>query len=272
MPPKQPLFKNLIKDLTPSFLRQILSPRKLNVLCIGTPKSGTTSIANLFSNGYRYEHEGERYPHVVRIFEHYSGNISDKEYQQHLIKRAHRLWLDIESNCFLGYRIDLVYKVFPKAKYILTIRDPFSWLNSIFDNNLNFPFNKGYTEKLWHECFFKPKQYKYSAKESILEDLKLYPIDAYLNYWVDANKTAIDAIPSTQLLVLHTNQISHNLGELSEFLNIKEDSLNKERAKMNVTEKKHNVMDKLDHEYVKERIEVVCGDFIKTYSLESLMK
>ena len=41
---------------------------------------------------------------------------------------------------------------------------------------------------------------------------------------------------------------------------------------MNVTEKKHHVMDKLDHEYVKERIEAVCGDFIKTYSLESFIK
>ena len=122
MPPKQPFIKNLLKDLTPTFLRQILSPKKLNILCIGTPKSGTTSIANLFSKDYRYEHEGERYPHVVRIFEHYSGKISDAEYQQHLKKRAHRLWLDIESNCFLGYRIDLVYKVFPNAIYITGLK------------------------------------------------------------------------------------------------------------------------------------------------------
>ena len=40
---------------------------------------------------------------------------------------------------------------------------------------------------------------------------------------------------------------------------------------MNVTEKKHHVMDKLDHEYVRERIEEICGDFIRNYSLKSLM-
>lgn len=270
MSPKQPILKNLLKDLTPAFLRQIISPKNLNILCIGTPKSGTTSIANLFSQGYRYEHEGERYPHVKSIHDHFSGNISDETYKKHLKKRAHRLWLDIESNCFLGYRIDLVYKVFPKAKYILTIRDPFSWLNSIFDNNLNFPVNNGFTEKLWHEYFFKPNQYDFSSNEIVLKDLNLYPLDAYLNYWVEANKTAIDAIPSSQLLIIYTNQISHKLDELSKFLNIDENSLNTERSKMNVTERKYNIMDKLDTLYVKERIEAVCGEFINSYSLEYL--
>ncbi len=269
-PPKQPFIKKCVKDLFPTFLRQLIQPKRLNVLCVGTPKSGTTSIANLFSKGYRYEHEGERYEHVKCIFSHFSGDISDDKYQQHLEQRAKRLWLDIESNCFLGYRIDLVYKAAPDAKYILTIREPYSWLKSIFDNNINFPINKGFTEKWWHNFFFKPDQYTYSGKESVLKEFKLYPIDAYLNYWVDANKSVIDTIPDSQLLILYTDQISDDLNKISSFLQIKENSINKKRTRMNVTDKKHHVMKKLDQQYVRERIDAICNKFITSYSLDHL--
>lgn len=268
MKPKQDKIKNLLRDLTPPLIRQKAQPKHHNILCIGMPKSGTTSIANLFSNGYRYEHEGERFKHVHKISSHHLKTISDSQYQKYLLGRAHRLWLDIESNCFLGYRPDIVYRAFPDAKYILTIREPYSWLNSIFDNNINFPVTKGYTEKLWHEFFFKPTHYKFPDEELILKESNLYPIDAYLNYWVNANKSAIDSIPSSQLLILNTNQISNKLTSIANFVGIKKDSLNKNRTRMNITEKKHNIIDLLDQRYVKNKIEKICGQFINTSSLK----
>lgn len=258
--------KNLLKNLIPPAIRQKLTPRQLNALCIGAPKSGTTSIASLFSSRYRYGHESERKEHVEIIFSHYLGKITDKQYVNYLIKRDNRLWLDIESNCFLGYRADLVYKAFPLAKYILTIREPKSWLESIFDNNINFPISQSITMQRWHTFFFKPEKYTYSDKDSILEEYLLYPIDAYLNYWVTSNNLVINSIPKQQLLVLSTRSISDSLPTLADFLDLPVKTLNNKKTRANVTESKHRILDKLDPYYVNERVETVCGNFIEKYS------
>jgi len=264
---KYTILKKRLKNATPPVIRQILTPRQLNAICVGAPKSGTTSIANLFSKNYRYDHEAERKEHVEFIHSHFSNKVSDNEYIQYLLKRDNRLWLDIESNCFLGYRPDLVYKAFPHAKFILTIRDPLLWLGSIFDNNINFPVKQSITMERWHSFFFQPDNYKYHKEELLLKNYKLYPVDAYLNYWVSANKLVIDSIPAKQLLIINTLLISKNLLELADFLKIPESSFNRQKSRMNVTDNKHGVLEMLDANYTRDRIHAVCNNFIKSYSL-----
>ena len=262
------LIKTFFKNSLPPFVRQLVTPRQLQALCVGAPKSGTTSIANLFSKNYRYEHEAERKAHVEFIWLHYTGVVSDAEYIQYLIKRDRRLWLDIESNCFLGYRPDLVYRAFQNARFILTIREPFSWLESIFDNNINYPVTASITMLRWHSFFFHPEDYQYTDKDAILKENKLYPLDAYLNYWVCTNRSVMDSIPDEQLLVLYTHKISHGLAELADYLGVSADTFNKEKARMNVTSIKHDIIKKMDSDYVHSRIEAVCQGFIRDYGLK----
>ncbi len=259
--------KNAIKQVLPTFIRQLYTPREINVICIGTPKSGTTSIARLFSDSFRSEHEAERPEHVNTILAHFDKKMSDDEYVAYLQKRDKRLWLDLESNCFLGYRIDLTYRAFPKNKYILTIREPLSWLDSIFDNNINYaPIEHSVMEK-WHKFFFKPKMFDYQHEEASLLANKLYPLSAYLNYWLESNSLAINSIPTEQLLVLDTNKISDSYQSISRFLGISQNSLSAEKSHANRTAEKYGMLSKLDNDFVREKIELICDNFIQKQNL-----
>jgi len=261
------LLKRKFKNLIPPSVRQIITPRQLNAICLGIPKSGTTSIANLFSNNYRNGHEVERKEHVKCIYSHFLKEISDSEYIQYLLKRDNRLWLDIESNCFLGYRPDLVHRAFPAAKFILTVRAPLSWLGSIFDNNINFPIKKSITMKRWHTFFFQPDNYHYHQEEIILKDYELYPVAAYLQYWVSANKSVIESIPKKQLLIINTNLISDSLFKIANFLDVSESTFCHQKSRMNVTDNKHGVLEKLDSNFINDQIHSICNDFITAYAL-----
>jgi hypothetical protein len=254
------VIKTGVKYAIPGIIRQQVQPRKIHAFCLGTPKSGTTSLAGMFRANYRADHEPERASIVDAMHAHYNGQLSDEALCQYLKKRDKRLWLEIESNCFLGYRPDLLYRVYPHAKYILTVREPESWLGSIFDNNVNFPRTDSHTVRDWHDVFFEPHKFDYGPYEKALRDHKLYPLDAYINYWVNANQSAHKAIPGEQLLILGTKEIRQNVDLIADFLEVSVDSLVAGKSHLHKTRRKHGVLDLLDPTYIKDRLESGCGE------------
>ena len=266
------MIKYMIKTYIPTVLRQTFHQRNSRTISFGTPKSGTTSIASLFADDCRHGHEEERDAHVKVIYSHYKGIITDKAYIKYLRRRDKRLWLDIESNCFLGYRPDLTYLALPDYQFILTIRDPWSWLDSIFNNNINYPVSRHETMGRWHKVFFQPDKYEYHEHEEILKGFKLYPVDAYLNYWVNANQSVINSVPEDQLLIIPTKNISSSLDVIEDFLDIPNNTLKQENSLSNVTEHNYDVRSKLDEEYVQDRIKVICNDFVVNNKLSDTIK
>ena len=260
--------KAATKTMMPRKIRDAMHPRSLGAICLGTPKSGTTSLANLFSQNFRYEHEAERDRHVKIMSNHYQHHRpSDLQYIKYLRRRNKRLWLDVESNCFLGYRPDLTLKAFPDYKYILTVRHPMPWLNSIFDNNLNYKARPGNTMSRWHNIFFKPERFDYTKWDKPLKEAGLYSLDAYLNYWSRFNGDILQTIPQSQLLVLDTKSISHRLNDISGFLDIKQSLLSEKNSHKNMTTKQHRIIEQLDTSYIEDRINIICSNIIEQSGL-----
>lgn len=250
--------KAQVKQVMPEALRHRFNPLRFQAFCVGTPKSGTTSFAGMFEHGYRAEHESERVEIVHAMYEHFHGRISDEQYCQFLKQHQRRIWLELESSCFLGYRPDLVYKTFPNAKYVLTIRDPRSWLDSMLNNNINYPRETEPTFAQWHDVFFQPERFSYQLEDSCLKEHNLYPIDAYLQYWMDTNKAAIEAIPSSQLLVLETRAITKSIEQISKFLGIDPSTISVEKSHSHATKDKHDVLGKIDPTFLQSRINTIC--------------
>ncbi len=261
-------FKNMVKDHMPALARRLLTPRNLRAICIGTPKSGTTSIASLFASHYRQQHEAERDEHVGFLHEHYLGKFSDADYIDYLQRRDHRLWLDLESNCFLGYRPDLVYRCFPEHRYLLTIRDPLSWLNSIVDNNLNFPITRHVTMARWHQFFFNSERFEYQAGEELLKVKRLYPIESYFSYWRDFNRSIIDTIPASQLLILPTHRISQEVDRIADFLDIPAHTIAASKSHANKTTRTYNIVDQIAPELVDRQIERYCQPLMDSLEVQ----
>src|SRR5206468_4805128 len=107
-------------------------PRRLDVCCCGLSKSGTHSMAGLFEN-YRSRHhpdEGIRLPLATAYLK---GEVEEAAAERILRRRDRLLWLEMESSTLGGILIDPFSRGCPSKKFILTIRDPYSWCDSWID-------------------------------------------------------------------------------------------------------------------------------------------
>jgi len=151
------------------------TPRAFHAYCVGTNKSGTHSIANIFSRCYNARHEPEHYFLIDRILAAANGKIDQKAMARYLINRDKRLWLELESSLLTNLLVDILVTEFKQAKFILTIRDCYSWLDSAINSELNRPVT--YSWQKWLDFAFKAKQLKHSQAEKILAEHGLYTLD-----------------------------------------------------------------------------------------------
>jgi hypothetical protein len=79
-------------------VRDTVQRRRFVGFGLGTPKSGTTSLASLFAQNYRAEHEAEWVDTIETLYAVYRGTMDHAAYGQELVRRDRRLWLE-----FIGY-------------------------------------------------------------------------------------------------------------------------------------------------------------------------
>jgi hypothetical protein len=264
------MLKRQIKSLMPLAVMNYLYGRKARAFALGVPKSGTTSIAGLFSRQARSGHEPHRPETVHDMYGHFRGEISDEQLIKSYRVRDKQLMLTLESNCFLAYRPDLLYATFPHSKFIVTIRNPLTWLDSIFDNNLNFPRGKTPTMTRWHQVFFQDTDTSNRNGDNPLVERGLYPLDTYLAYWARTYRSILHALPSEERLIVGTNQISRRADEIGKFVGIDLSSNRSHVIHRNKTSIKHRVLEELDERYVADRINHQCHRLIAEFDLGEL--
>lgn len=109
--------------------------RKFHAYCVGTPKSGTHSIAGLLSS-YKSQHEPAKEQYINSVLLFVGGLINNDVLRDFTRSIDVELCLEMNSSNLNEFYIDLYVSEFPKAKFILTIRDCYSWLDSYINNQL----------------------------------------------------------------------------------------------------------------------------------------
>lgn len=255
--------KNRIKrTLGVTFLFRLLRPRKTHIYVTGTAKSGTHSIEAMFGNTLRSDHEAES-DKVIDIVLAAAGQVDGSEFDRYLLKRDRRLWLDIDSSQLNFFLISRLVKLFPDAKFILTIRNPYSWLDSFINHQLA----RGGSEK-WiklRDLRFRPDIYTHQQGEMILKENGLYTLDGYLSYWGYHNRTIIDTVPEDRLLIVRTDKISEHVEEIASFAGILSSNLSKEKSHAFKAKAKFGLLDQVDQEYLECKVKEHCGDLIALF-------
>lgn len=112
------------------------SQRKFHAYCVGLPRSGTHSIAYALGSYYRSSHEPSPKGTIEFILKYCQGEISQELTKKIIHTRDNCFNLDLESAHYLSHCIDLLTECFPESKYIFSIREPYEWLNSEINKNL----------------------------------------------------------------------------------------------------------------------------------------
>jgi len=159
--------------------------------------------------------------------------------------------------------------LFPKAKFILTVRDPRSWLRSVIDqciNNDREDLLQRDPQFRWVELrdlYYGPPPKDYPPEETILKKYNMHTISEFLRHWARHNRIVLSAIPTSRLLIVRTSKISDSLSRIAFFVGISPDKLNRDKHHAYQAPKRHGVLDDLDESYLQTQIERLCGPVLE---------
>lgn len=219
------------------------------VFCIGNFKTGTMSLDGLLGQQLTGAHEPHAYLFTKMWLKYKNGQLSNQEWQDFLIRRCNALSLDYEASGFLTTEAALLAELFPNSKFILTIREPESWLRSMLrhveKNRQRLGYH--YWEPVLQHYF---AGHDFPVEETSLEARKLFPLRSMLNYWKHSNESAIRSIPADQLLILDTQKLSESLGQLESFMGWESSTLNPQKSHLHQSPTIQDPTDKISQSYL----------------------
>jgi hypothetical protein len=272
------VIKNLVKPYVAPLYERIPGwcfpkyQRRFQAYGIGLPKTGTTSLHKMFSLNYRSRHEPETNLLIPKSIAFAQGKIGKKKFTEYIKLRNRRLCLEMDSSFLNGFIVDILVAEFKEAKFILTIRDCYSWLDSMFNQHIvSFNFDKKNNNiqsnrEKWCHFIYEKYQFNHAQEEQILADKRLYPLDSYLSYYKERHNQILQTVPPERLLIIKTSEINQSIPKMAQFLDIPRESL-PVNIHANVRRKadKYNLLAQLDRDFVREKVKFHCEEFMCQY-------
>lgn len=226
--------------------------------CVGAPKSGTHSIAELFGGAMRTAHE----PHALGMIRLILANPrpTSRERRAYFRNRHDRLRLQLESTHMLVFFLEELLACFPGARFLLTVRDPKSWLDSFFNQQLGTPVHAEW--KRFRDYRFGRSLYGHFTGAEILRENGLYPLDSYLAYWAWHNERVLRIVPPGQLMIVRTPDIAANAARMAEYLGVDPQRLAERKTHAFKAAARFDLVSRIDPALLDDRIAAHCGHLI----------
>src|SRR4029453_5919642 len=169
-----------VAPVQPPTLLERLRPRRLRVLGIGSPKSGTHSLAGVFEARYRTAHEPTALELAGLLAARAEGTAPEAALDRELRRRERRLRLEVNSAGLNGLVVERLVPLSSRSRFVLTLRDPWSWLGSIIPPSL-----RGHPAPV----YLRLRELRYGTgrphppAERVLAGHGLFTLDGYLGAW-----------------------------------------------------------------------------------------
>lgn len=240
-------------------MMKFIYPRRFHAYCCGTAKSGTHSIQAIFKN-YRSVHEVDIERTIQLALAYLYGEISDNEAERLIKKRDRMLWQEMDSSVVNGPLVKPIVNSFSKAKFILTIRNLYSWVDSMFNHQINIS-----VPEPWYQLdrrTMKLDDFVHTKWDTPLTERGLYPLAAYFNNWATHNRTVLENVPKDRLLIVKMEEIRNRIPDMAEFIHVPAETLDPDSAWSYAARGKHGVLEKIDQDYVRDLAEKYCNELM----------
>ena len=228
-------------------------------------KTGTHSLAEMFVRPVRARHLAEAPVVIDRIFARQDGQLSDRAMADWLRARDHRLLLDIDSSTLNFELLDPLLAEFPDARFVLTLRDCYSWLESFLNHATRFD---GRTHPRWlrlRKLRFKPNTFDYSPAEDWLRREGFYPLDCYLTRWAEHQLHVLTRVPTDRLFVVRTRDLGPRALEVAAFAAIPATAVRPDRAFAYRNPAKQPLVRRIDRDTLEAVVDARCRPLMQRY-------
>jgi hypothetical protein len=231
--------------------------RRTRLYCVGMGKSGTHSIHGMFSKNVRAGHEVQALELIDKILDWRNGRISEQEITAWILVRDRKLALEVDSAGLNFWILDILLREFSDARFVLSIRDCYSWFNSSVNHWLRFPD----TDERWvrfQKFRLGNPAFTHAPEERVLKEKGFYPLSAYLSYWTMHNGAVLSKVPAERLFVVRTDQITQRALEIVDFAGLPRRSVHLHRTHEFRNPSKQEIIRQIDRDYLEKKVEKYC--------------
>jgi hypothetical protein len=225
--------------------------RARQVFCVGLAKSGTHSIVEMLSPSCRAAHEPESEELLRLLPAARAGAFAIGDLRKFFVERDRRLQLDFEASHLLGSFVPHLVATFPRARFVLLVRECRAWIGSMINDQLNLRQWDGYARwRVVYDQYMGSRDRVFGAEESVLRELDLYPLGDYVRFWHDEVARISGAVPGDRLLVLRTEELASKVDEIARFLGVPAPALEVGRSHAYRATREHHVLEAMNPDYV----------------------
>lgn len=241
-----------------------LRRRRLHLYSVGAAKSGTTTVARMFRD-YRAAHDldAERFVPVSAAVLTGQYARDSRQVRFALRRRSARFHLEVDSASFLNPVAGALASVFPNARFVLTLRDCFSWLDSCVEWDHKYP---AHSPTMWTplgRALFEHSPLAFAPEEAALRDAGVESVASYLRVWTMQNTTVLDRVPSERLLVVRTEDLSDAADTLARFTGVPVGTVHPAHA--NANDNRSGLLAEVPREFIVDRAREHCAAVMEKY-------
>jgi hypothetical protein len=249
-----------IRGLAAAF-RAAARPRQFELYGIGLPKSGTHSIASMFSPTFRARHEADGGEMIDVILDLAAGRRSSDEILTYLAQRRQRLNVEADASQLNAHVLEYLVSLSDEARFVLTVRDPYSWLDSFVNHSL-----ARNTSRRWlafRDLRFGSPNMRHGPKEQVLKDRGLYTLDGYFGYWRWHVERSLRIVPEDRLLVVRTDELSARATDVARFVGLTDFVPERQRTHTYRAAGRFGILNNLDPDYLHDTVTDICGALVE---------
>jgi hypothetical protein len=217
-------------------------------------------MAGLFQ-AYRTAHHPDREIRLQLAIGLIQNTLNEAKIESLLRRRDRALWLEMESSTLAGILVRPLARACPTKRFVLTVRDVYSWCESWFDHNLNLPADPGFQNL--DRVRLQPQEFPVTPYDRPLQDLGFFSLPAYFSLWSRHTRHVLETLPPERLLVVRTHELLACLPKIAAFAGVPVESLLPDLGWEFRTERKHQILSILDAGYVREMAERCSGEMME---------
>jgi len=230
--------------------------RRGRLYCVGLGKSGTHSIAGMFSRTVRSGHEPQVLELMEKIVAWRQKEVTEPEFVEWLRRRDRELALEVDSSTINFEILEILLREFPDARFVLTIRDCYSWCNSFMTQTVQVLPTM---HPLWRQMGrFDGAMFPHAPEEQLLKEKRLMSLATYFSHWIRHNQHVLDKVPAERLLTVRTDQIKERAFEIADFAGFPRRSVRLGRTHEYRNPERQEILRQIDRAFLEAKVDEHC--------------
>ncbi len=231
-------------------------------------------MAGMFDD-YRSQHHPDVRLRLRLSIDKLTGSLESERIRDILQSRDRKLWLEVESSALAGILIEPLVEACPDKRFILTLRDVFSWCDSWINQRINMPALRPFSLRRFDgksAGFERLDRIRLRGEESPsgkydapLTERGLPSLAAFFKLWAYHNSSVINTVPGRKLFIVETNKLMAEMARIADWVGVPPEALRPDRAWLAAAPSKHHVLEQMDPSFLQETAERYCGPLMKEY-------